>query len=239
MLLARSKYVGTALEREMEVVPENLVTSWGWDGDRNKLVEEILFALFSLPGLPPKEGSPEWIKLILGAPAPPTFAQMVEYPALLKGGVKFFTKSFKDGRPVLKKHESVPDIEYRRDDEFEYLPVGFGSRSWCKHPQLKYLRKAPVLNGSTPPPPCLDNPNPNTHQLPSHTPAIIFLRNNGLAPFKTDASTMRDGKSVSNFTQVVLNPQNTPVSPKIPVFKNGYFSWLQNGYFSWFTKRVF
>ena len=104
---------------------------------------------------------------------------MVEHPPILKGFCKYTNTLFVKGRPVLRKGEQIPDEEYTRDAHYSYLPVGFLSRSYKKHPHLKFLRKAPVLQ------------------------AINFLRNMGLTPFRTDPESMPDGKPVDNFVQVM------------------------------------
>jgi len=208
MVLQRDVYAREVFEHEIDTMPKQsaLMKTWGDGGTDGvwQVIKDVLSEMFSLPGRGPKHGSKAWIKQIVKC-GRATFEQMIEFPDVLKGVVRSMSGQMKEGLPEIGPDEKVPDTDYAHDPKIQYLPTGISSRSFAKHTQLPFLRRAPVRR------------------------AIVTLRNMGLMPFKTDPASMANYKAVDNFVQVIMG---ILVDGYFSWFNNGYFSWFNNGYFS-------
>jgi hypothetical protein len=148
----------------------------------------VLEVLFGMPAAGPARGSPAWIEKLCGAPDSISYAEMVEFPALLRAYVKqqiALGDPDENNMPVLRPGEYVPDVFHDEYDATLVKPrhvLRQTRRAMGAHKNLQFIRSGGA------------------------TYAIDKLRDLGVIPMRFKPDTLPDamrGKNVNNYAKVI------------------------------------
>lgn len=148
----------------------------------------VLEVLFGMPAAGPARGSPAWIEKLCGEPDSVSFAEMVEFPALLRAYVKqqiALGCTEDNNLPVLRAGEHIPDVFQDAYDTSAVKPrhvLRQTRRAMGAHKNFQFIRSGAVVY------------------------AIDKLRDLGITPMRFKADTLPDemrGKDVNNYAKVI------------------------------------